>query len=153
MVSWYFEYLIQCFSLRLMFWSMFRKFINIITQQIWQSQLNHHDSPIWILHNYWSHPGKDVMVTFTSWTCGVVENTGRHVKNQELKSIMVNKGRNHRELRYFLGILQIRSKLDRDLRLEIRYFGVLIKRTSRQIHKIKNHSIWIKIREEIKERN
>ena len=66
---------------------------------------------------------------------------------------MVNKGRIHRELRYFLGILQIRSKLDKELRWAIRYFDGIIKKTPRRIHKIKNHSIWIKIREEIKQRN
>ena len=66
---------------------------------------------------------------------------------------MVNKGRIHRELRYFFGILQIGSKLDKELRWEIGYFGVLIKRTQRRIHKIQNHSISIKIHEEIKQQN
>ena len=64
---------------------------------------------------------------------------------------MVNKGRIHGELRYFLGVLRIQSKSDKELRWEIRDFRNLRKRTQRKIHRIKNHSIWIKIQGEIKE--
>ena len=66
---------------------------------------------------------------------------------------MVNKGRIQRELRYFQIVLQIWSKLDKKLRWEIRDFSNFIKRTSREIYGINNHSIWIKIHGEIKEQN
>ena len=60
----------------------------------------------------------------------------------------MNMGRILRQLRYFFSVLQIQSKLDKELRREIEDFR---KRTPRGIHIIKNHSIWIKIRREIKE--
>ena len=67
--------------------------------------------------------------------------------------MMVNKGRIHRELRYFLSILQIRSKLDNELKYKIMDFSNFRKTTPRGIHEIKTHSIWIKIHGEIKEQN
>ena len=64
---------------------------------------------------------------------------------------MVNKGQLHKELRYFQSVLQIWSKWDKELIWEIRDFSNFKNTTLREIHKIKNHSIWIKILEEIKE--
>ena len=63
----------------------------------------------------------------------------------------MNKGRIHRELRYFWGVLQIRSKSDEELRWKITDLGRFGNRTQRRIHIIKNHSICIKIRGKIKE--
>ena len=64
---------------------------------------------------------------------------------------MVKKGRIHEELTYFWGALQIRSKSDKELMWEIRDFDIFGKKTQRRIHRIKNHSSWIKIRGEMKE--
>ena len=64
---------------------------------------------------------------------------------------MVNKGRIHRELRYFRDIFWKLIKLDDELRWEIRENGRFRKKTQRSIHGIKNHSIWISNRGEIKE--
>ena len=66
---------------------------------------------------------------------------------------MVNKGRIHSELRYFLSIFQIWWKSDKELRYKIMDFSNFRKRTPRRIHEIKTHSIWIKIHGEIKEQN
>ena len=41
---------------------------------------------------------------------------------------MVNKGRIHRELRYFLSVLKIQSKSDKELRYKIMDFSNLRKR-------------------------
>ena len=62
----------------------------------------------------------------------------------------MNKGRIHKELRYFWGVLKNLIKWDNELKWEIRKCDRFMKRTSRKIHGIKNHSIWIKIRGEIK---
>ena len=64
---------------------------------------------------------------------------------------MVNKGRIHRELRYFRDIFCKLIKLDNELRWEIRENGGFKNLTQRSIHRIKNHSIWISNRGEIKD--
>ena len=65
---------------------------------------------------------------------------------QELKGIMVNKGRIHGGLgkfeRYILNLI----KSDDGLSLEIRYFIISRKITQFGIHRIKNRVIWIRIR-------
>ena len=66
---------------------------------------------------------------------------------------MVNKGRIHREIRYFLEIIWNLIKSDDELVIEIRGNSGFRKVTQRRIHEIKNHSIWISIRGEIKERS
>ena len=66
---------------------------------------------------------------------------------------MVNKGQIYRELRYFREIFWNLIKLDNELRLEIRENGRFRKITQIRIHGIKNHSIWISNRGEIKERS
>ena len=43
-------------------------------------------------------------------------------------------------------------KLDNEIWIEIKEFSIFGKNTRRQIHEIKNHSIWIKIRGDIIER-
>ena len=63
---------------------------------------------------------------------------------------MVNMGRIHRELRKFLMISLNLIKSDNELVIEIRENGRFGKITQRRIHRIKNHSIWISIYEEIK---
>ena len=68
----------------------------------------------------------------------------------ELSGIMVNKGRIHRELRYFWDIFWKLIKLEDELRWEIRENGGF-RKTQRSIHRIKNHSIWISNRGEIKD--
>ena len=67
----------------------------------------------------------------------------------ELKGIMVNKGRIHMEFRYFWDIFWNLVKLDDELRWEIRENGVFRKKTSKQIHGIKNHRSWTWFRGEI----
>ena len=69
----------------------------------------------------------------------------------ELKDIMVNKGRIHRELRYFRDIFWKLIKLDNELRWEIRENGRFRKITQRSIRGIKNRSIWISNHGEIKD--
>ena len=64
---------------------------------------------------------------------------------------MVNKGRIHREIRYFREIFRKMIKLDNELRSQIRKNGRFRKITQRCIHGIKNHSIWISNRGESKE--
>ena len=71
--------------------------------------------------------------------------------NHEFDSIVVNKGRIHGELRYFWYISWNLIKSDYEYRWEIREFDKFRKITQIRIHGIKNHSIWIKIRGEIKE--
>ena len=66
---------------------------------------------------------------------------------------MVNKGRIHREIRYFREIFWNLIKSYNELVIEIRENGRFIKITQRRIHGIKNHSIWISIRREIKEQS
>ena len=56
---------------------------------------------------------------------------------------MVNKGRIHREISDFREIFWNLIKLDDELVIEIRENGRFRKITQRQIHGIKNHSIWI----------
>ena len=67
-------------------------------------------------------------------------------------NIVVNKGWIHRELRDFLGIFWNSIKSDDELNWEIKDFDRFGKKTQRRTYRIKNHSIWIKIRGEIKER-
>ena len=62
----------------------------------------------------------------------------------------MNKGRIHREWKYFQRTLWKLIKSNTELRWEIRDFYRFRKRTQRRIHRIKNHSIWIKIHGEIK---
>ena len=66
----------------------------------------------------------------------------------ELDSIEVNKGRIYR-IKVFLGILWNLIKYDDEMRWKIRDFDRYGNRAQRQIHGIKYHSIWIKIRREI----
>ena len=66
---------------------------------------------------------------------------------------MVNKGRIHGEIRDFREIFGNLIKSHNKLVIEIRENGRFIKITQRQINGIKNHSIWISIRGEIKERS
>ena len=54
---------------------------------------------------------------------------------------MANKGRIHRELRKFMMISSNLIKLDDELVIEIEENGRLSKRTSKRIHRIKNHQI------------
>ena len=64
---------------------------------------------------------------------------------------MVNKGQIHRKIRDFREIFWNLIKSDNELVIEIRKNGRFIKITQRRIHGIKNHSIWISNRGEIKE--
>ena len=64
---------------------------------------------------------------------------------------MVNKGRIHREIRYFREIFWNLIKSDDELEIEIRENGRFRKITQRR--GIKNHSIWISICGGIKERS
>ena len=66
---------------------------------------------------------------------------------------MVNKGRIHGEIRDFREIFFNLIKSDHELVIEVRANGRFRKRTQIQIHGIKNHSIWITNRREIKERS
>ena len=66
---------------------------------------------------------------------------------------MVNKGQIYREIRYFREIFWNLIKSDDKLVIEIRENDGFRKITQRRIHVIKNHSIWISIRGEIKERS
>ena len=66
---------------------------------------------------------------------------------------MVNKGRIHKEIRDFREIFWNLIKLDDELVIEIRENYGFRKITQRQIHRVKNHLIWIIIRGEIKERS
>ena len=70
---------------------------------------------------------------------------------REMRGIMVNKGRIHREFRYFWDIFWNLVKLDDALRWEIRENGVFRKKTQRSIRGIKNHSLWISNHGEIKD--
>ena len=64
---------------------------------------------------------------------------------------MVNKGRIHRELRYFQDIFWKLIKLDDELMSEIRENGGFRKITQRSIRGIKNRLIWISNHGEIKD--
>ena len=66
---------------------------------------------------------------------------------------MVNKGRIHREIRYFREIFWNLIKSDDELVIEIRENGGFRKITQRSIHRIKNYLIWISNQEEIKEQS
>ena len=66
---------------------------------------------------------------------------------------MVNKGRIHKEIRYFREIFWNLIKSDDKLVIEIWENDRFRKITQRRIHGIKNHSIWFSIRGEIKERS
>ena len=66
---------------------------------------------------------------------------------------MVNKGRIHREIRDFWEIYWNLMKSDNEFVIEIRENGRFRNITQRRIHGIKNHSIWISIRGEIKEQS
>ena len=65
---------------------------------------------------------------------------------------MVNKGQIHGEIRDFREIFWNLIKSDDELVTEIRENGRFRNITQRRIHGIKNHSIWISIRGEIKKR-
>ena len=69
-----------------------------------------------------------------------------------MRGIIVNKGRIHREIRYFREIFWKMIKLDNELVMENMKNGRFRRITQRRIHGIKNHSIWISNCEEIKER-
>ena len=64
---------------------------------------------------------------------------------------MVHKGRIHKEIRYFRNIFW--NFYHDELVIEIRENGGFRKITQKRIHGIKNHSIWISYRGEIKERS
>ena len=64
---------------------------------------------------------------------------------------MVNKGQIHGEIRDFREIFQNSIKLDDELVIEIRQNGRFRQITQRQIHGVKNHSIWINIHRKINE--
>ena len=66
---------------------------------------------------------------------------------------MVNKGQIHKEIRYFREIFWNLIKSDNELVIEIKENSIFRKITQRRIYRIKNHSIWISIRGEIKERS
>ena len=66
---------------------------------------------------------------------------------------MMNKSRIHEDLGEFWGYSQNLIKSDDKLSWKIRDFSNFGKKTLRQIHEIKNHSIWISICGEIKEQN
>ena len=66
---------------------------------------------------------------------------------------MVNKGQIHGEIRDFREIFWNLIKSDNELVIEIRENGGFRKIPQRRIHGIKNHSIWISIRGEIKEQS
>ena len=66
---------------------------------------------------------------------------------------MVNKGQIYGEIRDFWEIFWNLIKSDDELVIEIRENGRFRKITQRRIHRIKNHSIWISIRQEIKEQS
>ena len=69
--------------------------------------------------------------------------------NHELRSIVVNKGRIHGQLRKIWIIFWNSVISDDEMWIEIRDFDIFGKKTRRKIHGIKNHWIWIKILEEI----
>ena len=66
---------------------------------------------------------------------------------------MVNKDQIHREIRDFREIFWNLIKSDNELVIVSKENGRFRKITQRRIHGIKNHSIWISIRGEIKERS
>ena len=66
---------------------------------------------------------------------------------------MVNKGRIHREIRYFREIFYKWIKSNDELVIKNRENGRFRKITQSHIHGIKNHLIWISNRREIKERS
>ena len=66
---------------------------------------------------------------------------------------MLNKGQIHVEKTDFREIFWNLIKSDDELVIEIRENGRLRKITQRRIHRIKNDSIWISNREEIKEQS
>ena len=66
---------------------------------------------------------------------------------------MVNKGQIHREIRDFREIFWNLIKSEDELVIEIRNNGRFRKITQRRIYGIKNHSIWVSIRGEIKEQS
>ena len=69
--------------------------------------------------------------------------------NHELRSIVVNKGRIHGEIRKLWEVFWNSIKSDNESWWETRKINIFGKKTWRLIHRIKNHRIWIKIREEI----
>ena len=66
---------------------------------------------------------------------------------------MVNKGQIHEEIRDFQEIFWNFIKSDDESVIEITENSRFRKITQRQIHGMKNHSIWISNRGEIKERS
>ena len=74
-------------------------------------------------------------------------------KYLELRGIMVNMGRIHRELGKFLMISLNLIKSDDESMIEIGKNGILWKRTSRQFNKIKNRRIWLWFCGEIEDRS
>ena len=73
--------------------------------------------------------------------------------NSELRGIMVNKGRIHREIRKLLMFSSKLIKSDNELMIEIRENGKLWKRTSNRFHGIKNHQNWSWFRGEFEDRS
>ena len=66
---------------------------------------------------------------------------------------MVNKGQIHSKIRYIREIFWKMIKSDDEIVIENRENSGFRKITQRRIHRIKNHSIWICNRGEIKERS
>ena len=66
---------------------------------------------------------------------------------------MVNKGRIHREIRYFWEIFWNLIESNDELRWEIKENGQFREITQRRIHGIRIHFIWISNRWEIKEQS
>ena len=64
---------------------------------------------------------------------------------------MMKKGRIHGELRYFEAFFKF-NQIKSGIEEEIEDFSNFRKRTQIKIYGIKNHSIWIKIRKQIKEK-
>ena len=62
--------------------------------------------------------------------------------NNDLRGIIVNKGRIHREIRKFLMFSSKFIKLDDKSMVEIGENGILWKTTSNRFHRIKNHRNW-----------
>ena len=65
----------------------------------------------------------------------------------------MSKGQIYGESRKKFRYIQILIKLDNELSWEIREIFIFKNKTWRRIHIIKNHSIYISIRREIKEQN
>ena len=119
------------------------------------------------LERFFTKPGSDLETSLGSvWRDKTARSSIAHAlepkqspnlpiwwKYLELRGIMVNKGRIHRELRKFMMISSNLIQSNYELMIEIGENGTLWKRTSRRFHKIKNHRIWLWFRGEIEDRS